>query len=64
MTHLNQANKKLVWDFWRQLESAEPGQIESIAQSVMQEDVQWHGFDPIGVLPAISSSLVFDPTGG
>jgi len=55
MTQLNQTNKKLVWNFWQQLDSAQPNQIESITQSVMSENLQWYGFDPIGELQGVKT---------
>lgn len=53
MTQLNQTNKALVWDFWQRLDSGEPSEIEAVAQSAMLEDVQWHGFDPVGNLQGV-----------
>jgi predicted ester cyclase len=44
---LNQRNKKLVWDFWKSLEMANAGDIQSVARQHMHEDALWHGPDPI-----------------
>ena len=55
MSQLNQTNKKLVWDFWQKLDSAVPNQIEAVVQSIMSENMQWHGFEPVGELQGIKT---------
>lgn len=44
---LNQANKRVVWDFWTSLEATGPNAAESVAESYMTPDMPWHGPDPI-----------------
>lgn len=46
----NQCNKKLVSEFWRELESADGGQIAAIVPQYTSDDCIWHGPDPIGDL--------------
>ena len=45
--NLSQHHKQLVWDFWKSLETAQPGDIGTVAQRYMHEDALWHGPDPI-----------------
>ncbi len=47
---LNQANKRLVWDFWRSLEASGPSSAERVAAACMTSDMPWHGPDPINNL--------------
>ena len=47
---LNQANKRLVWDFWTSLETSGPDAAEYVASSCMAPDMPWHGPDPINNL--------------
>ncbi|MEM7346330.1 MAG: ester cyclase [Chloroflexota bacterium] len=56
---LNQNNKQIVWDFWRALEKAPIDDSEAVARSVMNEDVVWHGPDPINHLSGIKA-FIFD----
>jgi len=44
---LNQHHKQLVWDFWKSLEMAQAGDIETVPQRYMHKDALWHGPDPI-----------------
>ena len=46
----NQTNKRLVWDFWRSLETAGPDSAERVAAACMTPDMPWHGPDPINGL--------------
>ncbi len=43
---VNQANKKLVWEFWRALESAD-NDIDSVLKRYVHDECRWHGPDPI-----------------
>ena len=54
MSELNQANKRLVWDFWQALEGAETADFAAVAATVMAEDVAIHGPDPINELAGIA----------
>ena len=47
---LNQANKRLVWDFWTSLEASGPDAAEYVAASCMTPNMPWHGPDPINGL--------------
>jgi predicted ester cyclase len=46
----NQNNKKLVTDFWLELESTDADQIAATVRQYSSEDCVWHGPDPIGDL--------------
>ncbi|MCP4425743.1 MAG: ester cyclase [Chloroflexi bacterium] len=54
MSELNQANKRLVWDFWQALEGAETADFAAMATTVMAEDAAIHGPDPINELAGIA----------
>jgi len=49
-SELNQKNKKLVWEFWQQLDQANPEDYQTVAKTLFSTDVQWFGFDPINNL--------------
>ncbi len=51
---LNQANKRLVWDFWTGLETSGPDAAEYVAASCMAPNMPWHGPDPINDLTGAS----------
>ena len=51
---LNQANKRLVWDFWTSLEASGPDAAEHVAASCMAPNMPWHGPDPINDLTGAS----------
>jgi len=53
--NVNQNNKKIVWDFWENLGKSELGEIESVVENAMHEDVIWNGFDPVNQLQGIES---------
>lgn len=55
LMELNQTNKRLVWDFWQRLDSAEINTIDAITHAAMADDVQWHGFDPVGELKGVGA---------
>ncbi len=44
-----------MWDFWKSLETAEPGDIGTVAQRYMHKDALWHGPDPIDDLPGANA---------
>lgn len=54
---LNQKNKKIVWNLWRQLETAAPGERQGLLDSVMCRNVSWHGHDPINELSGTEAVL-------
>ena len=56
-TELNQQNKQLVWDFWQSLDKAEPNQIREAVQTVMANDLTWHGPDAINRLDGAESYI-------
>ncbi|MEL7449793.1 MAG: ester cyclase [Pseudomonadota bacterium] len=49
-TALNQANKQLVWDFWRALDTAPPSDSAGIVARYATEGTTWHGPDPVNDL--------------
>ena len=53
MSELNQLNKKIVWDFWAELENSSPENIVTAVSEALAEDVVWHGFDPVNKLNGI-----------
>jgi len=50
---LNQTNKRLVWEFWQDLEAASHGGAFDVAAMAMHTDVEWNGPDPIGRLHGV-----------
>ena len=52
---LNQTNKRLVWEFWRDLEAAGHGGAIDVASMAMHNDVEWNGPDPIGRLHGVEA---------
>ncbi len=52
---LNQTNKRLVWEFWRDLEAAGHGGAIDVASIAMHNDVEWSGPDPIGRLHGVEA---------
>ena len=52
---LNQTNKRLVWEFWRDLEAAGHGGATDVASRAMHNDVEWNGPDPIGRLHGVEA---------
>lgn len=52
---LNQTNKHTVWDFWQALDDTSPDQIETLAGSVMDANLAWHGPDPINHLDGVAA---------
>ena len=47
---LIQHNKRLVWDFWQQLDAASPAELPAVAATALAEDVAWTGFHPFNEL--------------
>ncbi|MEM0992927.1 MAG: ester cyclase [Bacteroidota bacterium] len=43
----NQQNKQLIWTFWEDLANARVDEMDRIIANIMDENVVWHGFDPI-----------------
>ncbi|MEL7157734.1 MAG: ester cyclase [Actinomycetota bacterium] len=49
----NQANKALVWAYWRDLDGAAgagPARLTEVATAAMAPDAPWHGHAPVGSL--------------
>ena len=46
----NQANKRLVWDYWQALQAGSPGEIEAVLRRYCSDDHRWRGYDPVGDL--------------
>ena len=44
----NRENKRIVWDFWRELETGGQQRALDAAQTAMAPDVGWHGHEPVG----------------
>ncbi len=47
---VNQANKRLIWEFWQSLEKRGAAKITDLVDSVMSPDINWYGPDPINDL--------------
>ncbi len=47
MSELNQANKKIVWEFWQTLEKSEVDDVKTAVSHLVSEHVVWYGFDPV-----------------
>ena len=47
---LIQYNKRLVWDFWQQLDAAGPAELPAVAATALAEEVTWTGFHPFNEL--------------
>jgi predicted ester cyclase len=47
---LNQQNKQVLWEFWKQLETASDQELQSLTQQVMAPGMHWHGFAPLDSL--------------
>ncbi len=47
---LNESNKQHVWNYWRALQSAEPGEALPVAAQYLDAAHRWHGFDPVNDL--------------
>ena len=56
---LNRSNKRLVWEFWRDLEAADPGRGMAVATTAMHDDVEWNGPDPIGRLDGVEAFVSY-----
>ncbi len=53
----NQTNKRVVWDFWRDLETADDRRLTDVARLAMHDDVEWNGPDPIGQLHGVGAFI-------
>lgn len=51
----NQANKRLVWQLWSDIENASYSDVESLFASAMAPHVAWHGHAPLGSLSGVSA---------
>ncbi len=60
---VNQANKRLVRDYWRALETSAPGSAEAVCRDYLSPQTRWHGFDPLGHLagPGEFASRFWEP---
>jgi len=54
-SELNQSNKALVSSLWTNLASAQSGDVASAFAAAMADEVQWHGFAPIGSLVGVDA---------
>ena len=54
-TALNQENKRLVWDFWQAIDSANGDRLEPVVRNYLATDVTWNGFDPINRLRGVEA---------
>lgn len=48
--NLIQHNKRLVWNFWQQIDAASLEALPEVAATVLAEDVAWTGFHPFNEL--------------
>ncbi len=53
----NQVNKKLVWDFWYQLQNSAPNTWITAAEEAMSASSLWYGPDPINELHGPTSFI-------
>ena len=51
----NQANKRIVWDLWQAIDSAEVTELPSVLAGAFHDDVDWKGFQPVNELPGIDA---------
>ena len=47
---LTQSNKRLVWQFWQEIDAATPAALPGIAAGYLAGDVAWTGFHPFNEL--------------
>lgn len=52
---LTQRNKQLVWEFWRKLDAAKPGELTDVCRGTMAEDLAWTGFHPFNRLEGVEA---------
>ncbi len=50
MANIVSQNKKLVWDFWQQLNASEPLSLARVVKASVAENIAWHGPHPINDL--------------
>lgn len=53
----NQRNKKLTFDFWRDLEAAEHDRVHSVIRQYVSDECTWHGPDPINDLQGVDEFI-------
>lgn len=54
-TALLQENKKLVWEFWQELNQAEPEGVADVIGRYSHRDIKWHGPHPIHELEGVEA---------
>lgn len=52
---LTQHNKRLVWDFWQQIDAATTDDLPKVAATVLADDVAWTGFHPFNALAGLDA---------
>ena len=52
-----QQNKKVVWEFWQQMNDGQPKDVASIGKSFVAENISWHGPHPSNDLRGVDSVI-------
>jgi len=52
-TTLLQENKKLVWEFWQELNQTEPKHVADVIRRYVHREITWHGPHPIQHLEGV-----------
>lgn len=52
-----QQNKRVVWDFWQQLNDSRPGDMTGVIEAHVAENVSWHGPHPINDLKGVDAVI-------
>ena len=50
-------NKKVVWEFWQQLNDSQPDNMAEVIKSFVAENISWHGPHPINALTGIDAVI-------
>jgi predicted ester cyclase len=50
-------NKKIVWEFWRELNQAKPDGVPDVIRHYSHQDITWHGPHPINDLEGVEALL-------
>ncbi len=52
-----QENKAIVWEFWQKLNDSQANDLASVIRSYVDEDVSWHGPQPINDLNGVEALI-------
>lgn len=56
-SELVQKNKKVVWDFWQQLNQSDADSMADVVRSYVHPDIDWHGAHPINDLSGVEALI-------